>query len=192
MNLSKLFFLRITALLVAVTYILFSCESIADPLNGFSLNAGGVSNNMAATLVSGGGSYNYSSAGLSLGIDYQMMVSPTVSFNPFLMSSSESATGAVTQGTSAGHGIFGLQLRYWLGDLFLGAHIADYSEVLINSSNNPTSTSGSGFGEGLVFGWEPSNTKWYWMGQFDSAKIKYSDANVNLSGFRLSIGYRWK
>ena len=184
--------LRFLALLIALGFVGLGSESFAAPLNGFSLNTGGVSNSMSATLVGNGNSYNYSSAGLSLGIDYQMLVSPTVSFNPFLMTSSESATGAISQGTTAGHGIFGLQLRYWLGEIFIGAHIANYSEVLINSSNSASSTSGAGFGEGIAFGWEPANSNWYWMGQVDSAKIKYSDANVNLSGFRLSIGYRWK
>ena len=172
--------------------ILIGGNAIAAPQNGFSLNAGAVNDNMSATIIATGNPYTYSSSGLSIGIDYQIAMSQNISLNPFLMSSGESTTGSLPSGTTAGHGIFGLQLRYWMNDVYVGGHIASYSEVLANSGNNSTSASGTGGGGGIVVGWEPSNSKWYLMGQYDSANVKYSDANVKLTGTRISIGYRWK
>src|ERR1019366_9251931 len=178
--------------LIFTLLVLNSSSAIAAPTNGFSLNAGVVSDSMAANSIATGDAYSYSSTGISLGMDYQIAISPNVSINPFLMSSSESTTGDLVSGTTAGHAIMGLQLRYWINDIFVGGHIARYSEVLLNSANNPSSTSGSGNGGGIVIGWEPCDSKGYLMGQYDSAKINYSDANVNLTGIRISVGYRWK
>jgi len=70
------------------------------------------------------------------------------------MSSSESVTGDLNPGTTTGHGIAGIEARYWLGDIFVGAHVASYSEVLLNSSGNSQNITGTGTGGGLVVGWE--------------------------------------
>jgi hypothetical protein len=183
---------NVFAMLILALLVLKGSDAIAAPTNGFSLNAGVVNDSMAATYVATGNAFSYSSSGLSLGMDYQAAISPDVSINPFLMSSSESSAGDLKSGTSVGHGIMGLQLRYWLNDFFVGGHVARYSEALLNSASNPSSTGGSGNGAGIVVGWEPSNSNWYLMGQYDSAKVNYSDVNVNLTGFRVSIGYRWK
>ncbi len=180
---------------VAVLLALHAGAACADARSGFSLNAGLANNKMDATVTVNPGpaqfSYNttYTGTGLSLGLDYQIAVSPRFSINPFLMSSSESVSGMVS-GTTAGHAIWGIQLRYWVGDVFVGGHLGRYTEALLNS-NLPT-TRASGNGGGLVLGWEAADSGLYVMGQLDSAKWQYVDANVKLSGFRASVGYRWK
>ena len=194
MKISKIFFESAggIAIFLSVLLVLITDNAVAGPLNGFSINAGGVSNSMSATLNAGGSPYSYISSGLSVGLDYQIAMSENISLNPFLMYSSESTSGTLKSGTTAGHGIFGLQLRYWINDVYIGGHFASYSEALVNSASNPTTTSGTGGGGGVVVGWEPANSKWYLMGQYDSANIKYTDADVKLTGARISIGYRWK
>jgi hypothetical protein len=159
----------------------------AEPKSGVGVDAGLVSSHMSATPG------NYQSSGLSLGLDYQFAVSPSVSINPFLMSSGESISGAVPSGTKASHGLLGLQFRYWIEDVFLGAHLAAYSETLSNTSGNiTTSTTANGGGAGLVVGWEQPKGGLFLVGQVDSAKLHYNGYDSKLSDFRVSLGYRWK
>lgn len=172
-------------------FVFFAGTAFAEPKNGFGVNIGLADHSMKATFTQGPpGTASYSSSGLSLGIDYQIALSHYFSLNPFLMTSGESASGDVVSGTSASHGILGLQLRYWIDDMFIGGHIARYSEVLSNSNYGNTSASGPGVG--LVLGWEQHDGGLFFMGQLDSAKLAYDDADVKLTGFRLSVGYRWK
>ncbi|MFA6015761.1 MAG: outer membrane beta-barrel protein [Gallionellaceae bacterium] len=162
----------------------------AQAQNGFGLNIGLASHSMEGTVAPSNFPISYTSSGMSLGLDYQFAISDSFSVNPFLMSSSESVSGDLNSGTTTGHGIFGLQARYWIGDLFVGAHVASYSEVLLNSSNSARDTAGAGTGGGLVVGWEPS--RWSVTGQIDSPNLTYSDADIKLTGIRVNVGYRWK
>ncbi len=165
----------------------------ADPKNGFSVNGGLVSSSMNGTFTTGfltGLPVTYTSSGISLGLDYQIALNDNFSLNPFLMTSGEGTTG-LGNNVGANHGILGLQLRYWVGDAFLGAHIGHYSETL-NYNNIGISTNASGGGVGLVAGWENPAGGLYVMGQLDSATINYANANTKLGAFRLSVGYRWK
>ncbi len=180
-------------------------NAFAAPESGFGLNAGMTSNRMSGTASPAGTAYSYSSSGLSVGMDYQFALSDSFSINPiFMISSGESLTSTLQAGTmfsgaqppdSAGHGIFGLQLRYWIDDFFIGGHVGSYAEFLSSTNSNTntsTTTVGEGIGRGLVLGWAPSSSKWFLMGQIDTANIGYTNANVKLTGTRVSIGYRWK
>jgi len=89
------------------------------------------------------------------------------------------------------HGMIGLELRYWAGDVFFGGHLAHYSESLHNRNTRTTAT-GTGGGIGLVAGWEDPQGGLFVLGQLDSAKLSYVDADVKLRAIRLSAGYRWK
>lgn len=174
----------------------FSAQALAEqPANGFGLFAG-VSSHAMTPKPQIGTSADYSSSGLSLGIDYQFGLGESFSLNPFLMSAGERVSGGITDST-AGHGILGVEGRYWMNsEYFLGAHVGSYSEVLqSNSSNVSTSASGGGFG--LTAGWENSARDSAFGGifvtlQVDKAKIRYDNADVELSGMRLQVGYRWK
>ena len=165
---------------------LFTGVAYAVPKNGFSLNAGTASHNRDCN-----GCTNSKTSGLSIGMDYQFSLSNNFSISPFLMSSSETASN-VSNNDAVGHGILGGQIRYWVGDVFIGAHLGRYSEALIIGN---TLFSGAGGGTGLVAGWEAPDSGVYVMGQFDSANVTYptsSNANINFTALRLSLGYRWK
>lgn len=166
----------------AMLFTLLTGTAMAGPQNGFSLNAGLASHSMNPQGLS-----SDTSSGLSLGLDYQFALSDNLSISPFLMTSGESTS---VSGVTAGHGILGVQLRYWSGDMFLGGHLGSYSNVYI--ANGVQFNSGNGGGAGLVAGWEKPDGGLYVMGQVDSATIKYSNTDMKLSAFRLSLGYRWK
>jgi hypothetical protein len=172
----------------AVLFVLLTGTAAAEPKNGFGLNAGLVSHTMKdqCTFCS-----SYNTSGLSIGLDYQFALSDKLSLSPFLMTSGESTSNS---GVTANHGIFGVQLRYWAGDVFFGGHLARYSETLTASSGSlSASVSGSGGGAGLVAGWENPVGGLYVMGQLDSATLQYSGfPDSKLSAFRLNAGYRWK
>jgi len=161
---------------------------VAEPKNGFGLNAGLVSHSRDC-----GGCAGSSTSGLSIGLDYQFALSDNWSISPFLMTSGE--TSKNVPGTTVNHGILGAQLRYWAGDMFFGGHLGSYSEVITATVGSiSASISGSGGGAGLVAGWEKPDGGLYVMGQLDSATIDYPSptADVKFSAFRLSAGYRWK
>lgn len=132
---------------------------------------------------------SYSSSGLSLGLDYQFALTDSLSLNPFLMTSGESVSNV--NNVTATHGILGLQLRYWIGDAFVGGHLASYSETL-KFGNTGISANASGGGAGLVAGWENPNGGLYVLGQLDSAKLGYANTDTKFNDVRLSVGYRWK
>lgn len=168
----------------AILFALLAGTAVAEPKDGFSLNAGLVSHSRDC-----GGCAGSSTSGLSLGMDYQFALSDKLSISPFLMTSGE--TSSNTSGnTTVSHGILGAQLRYWAGDMFFGGHLGSYSEVI---SNGGLSLTGNGGGAGLVAGWERTDGGLYVMGQIDSATVKYSSfTDIQFSALRLSVGYRWK
>ncbi len=165
--------------------------AFAEPHDGYGLSGG-----LAVQEIDGtfkpplSGRIEYSGIGLSIGFDYQFVLSPDFSLNPFLMSSSESVSSDDLIATDAGHGILGIQGRYWFAnDFFVGVHIGSYSEVL---SVGSSSVSATGFGYGIAAGWENPDGGLTVAGQMDSVPIRYADSDVDLTGFRLSVGYRWK
>jgi hypothetical protein len=127
---------------------------------------------------------------LSIGVDYQIALGDSFSVNPFLMSSSESTSGDLQSDIKAGHGILGLGVRFWPGDLFVGAHFGRYSEALSGGSGGSLSANGGGFG--LSVGWESPDGGLFVMGQYDSFSLSYDDADIDEKGVRLQVGYRWK
>lgn len=183
------------SILSAVLVILLgaSAQALAEqPANGLGAFGGISSHSMSQS----GTNMDYSSSGLSLGIDYQFGLADSFSLNPFLMSAGESVSGGITN-TTAGHAILGVEGRYWIDkEYFLGAHIGSYSEALQSNSSN-VSTSASGGGAGLTAGWENNSKDGKFDGifvaaQIDNAKIRYNNSDVGLTGLRLHIGYRWK
>ena len=183
--------------LSVVIFFVCSGNALAKPKNGFGLNVGATRNLMDSTYTTGtasnalGSTESYTSSGVSLGIDYQIVFPKQLTLNPFLMISSESTSLASQAGAVMGHSILGLQGRLWQGDLFVGVHGGLYTETLSISGGTST-TSESGSGQGLVVGWEPTNSRWSVMLQGDYATIKYPNQDVIWRGARLSVGYRWK
>ena len=137
-------FIRAISLVSALAMLLggVTLAQADQAANGFGLFAGLSSHSMNPQ-PQVGSAQDYSSSGVSLGIDYQFALGESFSLNPFLMSAGERVSGGITD-TTSGHGILGIEGRYWLNnEYFLGAHVGSYSEVLqSNSSNVSTSASG--------------------------------------------------
>jgi hypothetical protein len=171
---------------------LFPLAAQCEPMKGFGAFVGLASHSGSVDYNSGGSS-SFKSSGLSLGVDYQFPLNQTLSINPFLMSSSESVGGDAGESyTSTGHGILGVELRYWAERFFVGAHIGNYSEVLIATSGSGASdTSASAIGFGVTGGWQNDDGVFV-AAQVDRADFKYSNATHDTTGLRLHIGYRWK
>jgi hypothetical protein len=181
-------------LLLAAICLFCTPTSEAEPRTGFGYNLGLASHSISGTVQPGQGAspgtkYSYRSTGLSLGIDYQIALTETISLNPFLMSSGERVSGDLADGTSAEHGILGIEGRFWLDRIFIGGHIARYSEALKNSSRGNAGAHGPGLG--LVAGWEEDRAGLFVMTQVDRAKLHYTGSDNTLTGFRLSVGHRW-
>ena len=137
--------------------------------------------------------FEFTSSGISFGIDYQFAIGDSFSISPFLMTSSEQfeeKTNVFTEAEDGSHSILGVQFRYWLDLLFVGVHIGQYTEV-INFSTGDAGFVGTG--GGVVVGWE-NDDGLFFSGQYDSATLKDDDdvAETDLTGFRLHIGFRWK
>lgn len=184
---------KIIILLKALA-LLTICVStaFAEPKNGFGLSAGWTSNNMSGTTIPGGTAYSYSSSGLDSGLDYQFALSDRLSINPFFMVSSENASSTTPQSvTNIIHSLVGLQLRYWINNVFIGGHVEDYVEDIYASSASTATSVGAGVGKGLLIGWESAKGA-YIMASIDAANISNSSSNVSLTGFRISFGRRWK
>lgn len=126
----------------AVLFMLLTGTAVAEPKNGFGLNAGLVGHSRDC-----GGCAGSNTSGLSIGLDYQFALSDKLSISPFLMTSGE--TSSNVSGTSVNHGILGGQLRYWAGDMFFGGHLGFYSEVISSGGVSLTGSGGGGGSSGL-------------------------------------------
>lgn len=185
-----------TSFIAATLIVLLGASAQAQaerPANGLGLFGGLASHTMSPQ---NSAAADYSSSGVSLGLDYQFGLVDSFSLNPFLISAGERVSGGISNAT-AGHAILGIEGRYWINsEYFLGAHVGSYSEVLQANSSN-VSTSASGGGLGLTAGWENDSKASAFDGMFvaiqlDKAKIRYDNTDVQLSGLRLHVGYRWK
>lgn len=165
-----------------VVLVLQTGPALAAPKQGIGVNAGFAYHNMTPT----GGFMASTSKGMSLGVDYQLIMSDRWTLNPFVMSSAETSSES---GVELGHVIIGVQGRYWFNDFFVGGQVGNYSEV--RTIFNTTSVA-RGFGAGLVVGWEDPISKVSVTAQIDKTTVKYSNADVAISGFRLNMGYRWE
>ena len=182
----------------ALLLLIAAGNALAEPGSGFGLSIGAANSSMNGTTTATGATYSYSSSGLSVGMDYQIALFKNFSINPMLMSSGEDVSGTNQASNAGGHAILGLQLRYWMDDFFIGGQVGKYGEVLSSSTSTgggtttTTDTAVGGSGRGVVVGWAPSKSKWFVMGQFDTADLDNASTKVKFTGTRASIGYRWK
>jgi hypothetical protein len=160
--------------------------------SGFGIQIGYASHTSSGEITEGaltGAEFEVTSSGTSIGIDYQLALSDSISISPFLISSAESAESDELIVDTSGHGILGIQIRFWLDTVFIGGHVGSYSEVL---SGDAGDESGRGTGYGVVIGWESRDSGLFLSLQSDQAKIEYSDAESDLTGARAHIGWRFK
>ena len=180
--------LNIIALAVMVSAMLWSNVE-ARPKTGFGLFGGVASHSADGKFrFSPITKFSYSSSGLSIGIDYQFAIGENISFNPFLVSSFEDTRGDLVSGVAARHDILGIQMRFWVEDIFFGGHVGAYDEFLFGAS--VTNTSGTGAGFGIIAGLELDSGVIFSV-QYDIFNVKYSDAKVDLTGVRIHAGFRW-
>ncbi len=99
--------------------------------------------------------------GPSLGADFQFPLGEYVSINPFYLSTSESGTlsrGIGEENVDLDSTALGVQVRAWLGDFFLGAHVARYEfDVKVTSVQATDSVSLDEVGNGIALGYENPN-----------------------------------
>ncbi len=113
-------------------------RSLAAPIVGGVFFLGGASHSQSSVTTS----TDYGSAGIGIGGGFQEKISDACSVSGFLLSSFEVVHGSGAAGRDAGHGVLGVQLRFWVGDLFAGAQLGIYSETLLDSSSNPITGTG--------------------------------------------------
>ena len=181
---------------LGLVIMVLSSAAWARPANGFGLAIGSASHDNTGKFTEGslkGLDFDYTTSGLSLALDYQFKLNDAFSLNVFLQSSSETIDSNDLTATDAGHGIVGLQLRLWFDAIFIGGHVGNYTEVLTfeDALGEEQSISGTGSGYGAVVGLEGDGGL-FLTGQMDFATIQYSDAETDLVGTRIHIGYRWR
>jgi len=182
------------ALILAVS-LLIGTTLWAKPESGFGIYAGYASHSSKGEITEGafqGLEYEVTSSGPSLGIDYQFALGDTFSLSIVWMSSAEPAKSDELIVDDAGHGMLGVQLKYWFGSTFAGVQAGNYSEILSSDEEGVSDIDGTGTGYGVVLGWESDKGGLFVTAQADMAKIKYSDAESDLTGYRLHVGYRFK
>lgn len=168
-------------------------ESFATAENGFGLYGGLASHTSEGVFTSGptGTRFEFTSSGLSIGIDYQFAIGDSFSISPFLVSSSESfseKSNVFVENDGGGHAILGAQFRLWVEDIFIGAHVGRYSEVIRFPAGDATA---NGPGAGIIAGWEGEKNLFFSI-QYDQASMTGADVDIDLTGIRLHAGYRWK
>lgn len=137
-----------------------------------------------------GQTFDIDGSGLSLGLDYMFSVNRHFSVHVALQSSSQNADSDVLDVDTMGHGVFGLQARVWFRDFYIGAMGGRYSEVVSGDGSGDLS-GGYGNGGSLLFGVE--TRQGFLVGaQFDRATVEYSDAEADVDGFRLHVGWRFR
>lgn len=166
-----------------------------QPSQGFSVFGGIASHSSNGEFTRGspdGKSFSISSSGLSIGIDYQWPVAENVSVNVLFMGSNENASSKQVDIDSVGHGVYAVEGRYGFGDYFAGAHVGYYTEAVVSSKGDTsTSINGAGYGYGFTAGWAKPGRGPFVAVQYDHADIVYNNAKSTLVGTRLNAGYRW-
>ena len=181
------------AVIIFLTSIALNSLSVtnlfAKAESGFGLFGGAASHEFEDKNLDGS-TTKFESSGLSLGIDYQFAISDHFSISPFLVGSGEDVDDCSI--CTARQGIFGAQLRYWLGGFFLGGHIGSYSQVReVQILGIAISATGRGGGAGVIVGFE-SEGGFFFSVQRDKATINIGAIESDLTGTRLHFGFRWK
>ncbi len=179
-------------LLFAIAALLVPALALADPHTGVGL-FGGLAVHKGNVQLADGEVFGFTSSGPDAGIEYQRVLTPELSLAGFAEGSLERVDGDASQFYGgASHGVLGIQLRYWEGAKWVGAHVGAYSEALAaKSGSGATDTQASGWGGGLAGGWE-GDSGWLVMGRVDLAQVAYTNAVHGLTGIRLIVGYRWR
>lgn len=167
-------------LLLGATAVGLPNNAWADPGNGFGLYAGAIK---ATDGVLGGAGWSH---GVTLAGDAQFTISNSWSINPYLLVSAEHGDLG-----SESNNVAGLQLRYWMDEIFVAPQILFHDRML--HSHGQGSTYGTGLG--LAVGWE-GDSGWILQLQYNTFEGQFysgfSNRSTARSDFGLQLGYRWR
>jgi len=182
----------LAALLLAALAGFLPALAGAEPQAGFGV-LGGLAEHYGQVQLKDGGYSGFASNGLSAGAEYQWLLRPDWTLVGFAQASVESVSGAAADlYVSTSHPFAGIEVRYWDGAKFVGAHAGAFSELLTAKSGAGTSdTQANGMALGVVGGWEGSRG-WFAVGQADLAEVAFRNAVHGLTGLRIGLGYRWR
>lgn len=126
-------------------------------------------------------------------LDYQFPVGNALSLNlAYSEISGAGETAAFPDVDFAKFGILGVHLRLWFGAVFLGVHADSY--VLALASGTSVESTGGAVGGGLEAGLE-TRQGWVFGVNTDTVSglsLSNGGPEVNASGGRVTVGYRWK
>jgi hypothetical protein len=164
----------------------------ADPQQGPAL-IGGVAIHKGDVVVANSQVTDFVSGGLSVGVEYQWVLSPEFTWATYGQTSVEAIDGSAAKSYEATfHNALGAEFRYWEGSKYVGVHGAAYQEAMLaKSGTGAKNTQAPGWALGLTGGWE-GNSGWLVTLQVDLAQVTYTNAVHGLTGIRAGIGYRWK
>ena len=179
----------------ALTALLFAGPAWATRDSGLGLYMGG-----SRTTMTPSDSPQFDSSGPGLGIDFQFPVGDSFSVNPFFLSFKEDGDAPITDGmgniigstlAKLDNKIAGLQLRYWLDGVFLGAHAGRYSTTISFPDFAGLRQKLSDTGFGAVIGWE-GESGFTLVLQYDTVTYDSGGgAEVEFKSLRGLFGYRF-
>lgn len=144
-----------------------------------------------------------SASGVGFGADYQIAMGD-LSINPFVEYDQQSVSfpsSKVGSGSwnTATHYYVGVQVRYWIEKLFVGAQLGYFSDDLTGEKQSfgVTDYNGTGQAYGIAGGWEDDN------GLMASLQIDFGHTEFKFSGqkksdtidtttYRANVGWRFK
>ena len=186
---------KLTAFIIGCILFTFAVDAMARPKEGVGIFIG-VADHSSETSLSGT-NLSYDSDGTSFGVDIQIPLGDSTSFNLFFMDSSEDSklfNEVFIANATVANFILGAQLRWWPTDLFfLGLHAGIYGQE-IESTFAPEE--GDGFGYGFAFGIETEVTEkilFFAGGQFDTVPgmdVLDGFSDTEMSGSRFHAGIR--
>lgn len=131
----------------------------------------------------------YDSSGFAVGGDYQLTVDSHLSLNPFLSVSFEESEDLL-EDPGVSHTLMGLEGRFWLRDLYFGPLVGLMGQGV---DGDTYEENGSGLAYGLVAGTETDGGT-YLEARFVQGRSLdvWSNTDVDVSGLRLNLGYRFR
>ncbi len=179
------------AILITVALIVaaFAPEVGAEPKSGYGLFV------ESAQLVSQDSNTGeeYAKATLGGGFSYQLALGDAFSLGIVLSRAGGKASFPTLPDVSV-HDVSSLELeaRFWLDSVFVGLHGGVFSLATAEGFSSPSPSNGA-MGGGFSLGYE-DDSGWFLVAQSVSVSgVQVSDGPlVDISGYRLRLGYRWR
>ncbi len=181
--------ITVALIAVALNAVALAPEVRAAPNSGFGLFV------ESAQLVSQDANTGeeYAKATLGAGFSYQLALGDAFSLG-FVLSRAGGKASFPTLPDVSLHDVSSLELeaRLWLGPVFVGLHGGVFALATAEGFSSPSLSNGA-TGGGFSLGIE-GDSGWFLAAQSVSVSgVQVSDGPlVDISGYRLRIGYRWR